>query len=101
MGYEFSKRDALAVTGVASVLSARHFYRAKQLWPFRLSVILAWPTIGVAIMETVINNNTQRNVTMLSAQQPEGVEQAREANAAFVARMRHNADALSHDPSRK
>jgi len=52
-------------------------------------------------METVINNNTQRNVTMLSAQQPEGVEQAREANAAFVARMRHNADALSHDPSRK
>jgi hypothetical protein len=35
--YEFSQRDGLALVGVASVFSTRHFYRARQLWPFRVS----------------------------------------------------------------
>jgi len=39
-------------------------------------------------METVINNSTPQKVQQLSATKSEEVEKARQANAAFVERMR-------------
>jgi hypothetical protein len=87
------RRDPLLVLGIAAVLSARYFYRAKQLRPFQVraslavmfdgllvvlestckhnlvelcisqaSVIVAWPALGVAVMETVIENSTPSTV---------------------------------------
>lgn len=80
-----AQRDALLAVGVGAVFSARYFFKQRQLWPFRvcsqhavpnhkqlvdgrtahvwnsaavqISVIVAWPTLGVAVMHTVINNS--------------------------------------------
>jgi len=60
---DMSQRNVLLGLGVSSVLAARHFYRAKQLWPFRIAVLTAWPSIGVAIMQTVIGNTNEKNVS--------------------------------------
>ena len=60
---DVSQRNLLLGLGVGSVFAARHFYKAKQLWPFRIAVITAWPSIGVAIMQTVIGNTHEKNVS--------------------------------------
>ena len=60
---ELSQRDFLLGVGLGSVFPARHFYKTARLWPFRIAVITAWPCVGVAIMQTVIGNTVEQNVS--------------------------------------
>uniref|UniRef100_A0A7S3VNW8 Uncharacterized protein n=1 Tax=Dunaliella tertiolecta TaxID=3047 RepID=A0A7S3VNW8_DUNTE len=51
-------RNALLGVGIGAVLSARYFKKKLMLRPFQASVITAWPSLGVAVMQTVIANSS-------------------------------------------
>ncbi|KAF5838833.1 hypothetical protein DUNSADRAFT_2091 [Dunaliella salina] len=51
-------RNALLGIGIGAVLSARYFKQKLMLRPFQASVITAWPSLGVAVMQTVIANSS-------------------------------------------
>mmetsp|Transcript_7485 Transcript_7485/g.18548 ORF Transcript_7485/g.18548 Transcript_7485/m.18548 type:complete len:114 (-) Transcript_7485:296-637(-) len=88
--YEPSQRDGLLALGLGAIASARHFYRKKQLRPFQASVIVAWPAIGVAIMQTVINWSTPHTLEVLRASDGDAeAAKAREASSVLRERLRH------------
>lgn len=49
-------RDVLLVVGIGAAWSARHFYRRRMLRPFQFSTLLAWPALGVSLMQTIEAN---------------------------------------------
>ncbi|KAG2498491.1 hypothetical protein HYH03_003743 [Edaphochlamys debaryana] len=43
----------LAVGAVAAAAS-RHYFKKRQLWAWRISTLVAWPALGLGIMDLAI-----------------------------------------------
>jgi len=89
-GYSPSSRDGLLVIGIISGLAAIRLYNLKMLRPFQAAFVISCPTLGVAVMETVITNTEPVTRAALNKADEGGEksDEAREASAILARRLK-------------
>lgn len=51
---ELTERDVKLGVGIVAAAASRHYFKQRKLWPWRISTLVAWPALGLAVMDTVI-----------------------------------------------
>lgn len=89
-----SARDSLLSVGTCCALSTLYFYRARRTIPFKVSHILTWPTLGTALMLSVMPSDDafKQALQKSGLLTREELDARQQANTAALGVLRHAAD---------
>ncbi|EFJ51456.1 hypothetical protein VOLCADRAFT_116448 [Volvox carteri f. nagariensis] len=59
---DISQRDIKLGIGLVAAAASRYYFNKRQLWPWRISTLIAWPALGLAVMDTVISYQAPKDV---------------------------------------
>ncbi|PNW73621.1 hypothetical protein CHLRE_13g566100v5 [Chlamydomonas reinhardtii] len=78
------ERDVKLGVGAAATLASRYYFNKRQLWPWRISTLIAWPALGLGLMDVAMQMTATkepiiRKVDEARAQQQQQSQQAKAA----------------------
>lgn len=59
-----AERNVKLAVGVVATAASRYYFNKRQLWPWRISTLVAWPALGLGIMDIVIAMPASKEASM-------------------------------------